>query len=796
MKNNFKTLLIFLCFIFIFGNKVIANDFIFDTSVIEILDNGNKIKALEGTATSNDKSVKINAENFEYNKTLSTLNAKNGIVHLVEKNISIKANSIKYNKKLSTIVAEGNVEIKNLSKNISIKTQNIFYQGLDGVIKSKSKSIIEDQFSNIFITDSFFYTLINDVIKITNAEIIGVEKNILRIEKAYINLTSNKIIGKDVSIDFNNKNFEKNNEPRLKGRTVVANQNETIVTKGIFTTCKRNDDCPPWQFSAKEIKHNKEKKTIYYKDAWLKIYDKPIVYFPKFFHPDPTVKRQSGFLMPSFENSNNIGASLQVPYYFMLSDNKDVTLTPRFYSGEKLLTQSEYREVNAKSRHDIDFSILNERSHSSKSHFFSNSTKELNFENFEVSEIIFQLQQTSDDTYLKTYKLKSPIIKDTNTLNSSIAINAYRDDLSFSIEMQAYENLSKKKSDRYEFVYPSYNLNKEFTPNTNLDGNFYFNSSGSMKNYDTNVYEKVVINDFIFNSNSKFTDKGLKNNYNILLKNINSDSDRSKKYKNKLDNKLATLLEYTSSYPLKKNTNDYTSMFKPLVSLRYSPNNSKNMREEERKINSNNIFSFNRIGSNDSVEGGGSLTYGFEFSKSSNATGEEIFGAKIANVLRSEKDRNLPINSSLGKKTSDIVGNLNYNPNNFFQINYEFSQDENLKDVNYQLLKNEFRVNNFVSTFEYLNENNTLEKESYLSNKTSYTISEAKNLTFETRKNKKTKLTEFYNLIYQYRNDCLIAAIEYNRDYYNDRDLKPNENIFFKLTIVPFGETKSPNLKQ
>ena len=44
----------------------------------------------------------------------------------------------------------------------------------------------------------------------------------------------------------------------------------------------------------------KEKKLIYYKKAWLKIYDVPIMYFPKFFHPDPTVKRQSGFLTPIY----------------------------------------------------------------------------------------------------------------------------------------------------------------------------------------------------------------------------------------------------------------------------------------------------------------------------------------------------------------------------------------------------------------------------------------------------------------------------------------------------------------
>ena len=50
--------------------------------------------------------------------------------------------------------------------------------------------------------------------------------------------------------------------------------------------------------------------------------------------------------------------------------------------------------------------------------------------------------------------------------------------------------------------------------------------------------------------------------------------------------------------------------------------------------------------------------------------------------------------------------------------------------------------------------------------------------------------------MYQYRNDCLIAAIQYNKDYYTDRALKANESIYINLTIIPFGETKSPNLKK
>ena len=57
-------------------------------------------------------------------------------------------------------------------------------------------------------------------------------------------------------------------------------------------------------------------------------------------------------------------------------------------------------------------------------------------------------------------------------------------------------------------------------------------------------------------------------------------------------------------------------------------------------------------------------------------------------------------------------------------------------------------------------------------------------LLFNTRRNRKTNLTEFYNLIYEYKNDCLVAAIEYNKDYYQDRDLKPSEEIFFKLQLL------------
>ena len=63
---------------------------------------------------------------------------------------------------------------------------------------------------------------------------------------------------------------------------------------------RENDKCPPWELTAKKIRHDNVKKTIYYDNAVIKIYDVPIFYFPKLTHPDPTVDRRSGFFNTKF----------------------------------------------------------------------------------------------------------------------------------------------------------------------------------------------------------------------------------------------------------------------------------------------------------------------------------------------------------------------------------------------------------------------------------------------------------------------------------------------------------------
>ena len=73
-------------------------------------------------------------------------------------------------------------------------------------------------------------------------------------------------------------------------------------------------------------------------------------------------------------------------------------------------------------------------------------------------------------------------------------------------------------------------------------------------------------------------------------------------------------------------------------------------------------------------------------------------------------------------------------------------------------------------------------------------LDESNSFAFSTRKNKKNNLTEYYNLIYEYKNDCLVASIKYNKEYYESNNIKPFEQLFFNITLIPLGSTQTDNI--
>ena len=531
MKNSFIVKFSFFLLFFINSLSVYSEELKFEAKSIEIIDKDKIVIAKDGVKIFSDNEIVIDADQMRYDKEKKFLNASGNIVITNQiENIKIICDNIFYDKNTEKIVSSGNVRLI-FENNYTLNTKEIIYFKNSEEIEINYISKIKDNFGNEIEFEKLNYSAKDKLIKGKNVKLLDLEKNLYNFNSAILDFSKNKLIADNVNINFNKSIFGNPlNDPRLKGNYFFSDGKKSTIKKGVFTTCKKNDDCPPWQIKAREISHDKEKQVINYKHAWLEIYDTPVIYFPKFFHPDPTVKRQSGFLMPQVIDSSSLGLSFKIPYYKVISDNKDLTFTPRIFSENEALFQNEYRQVNKNSKHIADFS-LKEKNSTSKTHFFSNSITKLNINTFDVSEIELNLETTSDNNYLKTHNIKSSINDNQSLLRSFLIFRGNSRDMNLETKIESYEDLTKdRSSDAYEYIFPSYEFSKRFP--SNYDGTYEIISKGNYKNYDTNIFEKVLINDLKFSSNPKITSLGFVNKFNLILKNITSEGDNSSNYKN------------------------------------------------------------------------------------------------------------------------------------------------------------------------------------------------------------------------------------------------------------------------
>jgi LPS-assembly protein len=809
---------------FIEPNKIIitADRFVYNKKSL-ILEAYGNVNAFDLT-----NNMTLESSFAEYHRLDEELYTKGSSRFTDPKQLIITADEFIYFKKTSLIKAEGNVKAFDLIKDVNmeanfaeyyklekklytfgettaiiqnsyfIESRDILFDQNKSELSSEKFSKANDSIGNEYIFDNFIFNNNTNLLKGSNVEYRDIEENIYKSSEGIINIKNNKMLGKDINVKFRNDMFgNKKNDPRIKGSSFTSGNNISIIKNGVFTTCKQNDDCPPWLMTSKETTHDKTKKTIAYKNAWLKIYDVPVMYFPKFFHPDPSVKRQSGLLTPRTSNNSLLGGSLTMPYFYAIDDNSDLTFTPRMFSHEKYVLQTEYRKVTKNVIHQMDVSFNKgyatetNTKDNSRSHIYSNTLFDFNTFNQQESSLELNVERVSNDTYLDLFTIKSPIVKNTSTFNSYLKYKGIIDEVNFDVAFQVYESADVISSDRYEYIYPNFNLSKSFNFLENLFDSSTINTYGHQKKIQTNVFEGRLINDLILNNNH-FLKKGFDNNTKIILKNVNSKGRNSSKYKDKQQSELLSMLSYNITYPLQK-LNENISYLTPKMTFMHSPNKTKNLKTLGTQIEINNIFAMNRIGDSDAIEGGSSMTLGAEYKKV-NEEYKDILSLDIGAIFKNKRDDNLPLASTLGKKTSDVVGNILISPNDFLSLNYDFSIDNNLSDINYTYLEPQIKINNFVASFEFLEQSELMGGASYLSEKFGYTLNENSSILYSTRKNKKTNLREFYNLIYQYENDCLTASLRYNKSYYANNDIKPAESMMFTITIIPLGQAQTKNL--
>jgi lipopolysaccharide assembly outer membrane protein LptD (OstA) len=149
MKNNAKIIIfLFFSIVLIGHNKTYSSEIQFTTSEINITDNGNTTNTGPGSAYSEIDNIKIDGQSFKFDKISSILIANNANAILSEENIEIQADVLLYDQKFSIIRALGNVEIKDLTHNITLNSEEAIYKKNDNIIISNTKSTFIDKVGN------------------------------------------------------------------------------------------------------------------------------------------------------------------------------------------------------------------------------------------------------------------------------------------------------------------------------------------------------------------------------------------------------------------------------------------------------------------------------------------------------------------------------------------------------------------------------------------------------------------------------------------------------------------------
>ena len=476
MKNKLVYILLYVflsSFVHFKANSV--DQFNFDVTEVEILNNGNTVKGLKKGIVKTIDGTTITADTFLYEKLTNILTA-NGNVEIIDPNQDLKiysdnavyqkneeiittdknskaiygvgkfmyGDTFKVYRKEKILNAKGNVKIentiddhlitgndftyfKNFEKIVSkgktkakiqseykIDSKDVTYLVNKNNLSSENKTKIEDENLQVYYLERFNYQIDQKILKgekiliITNYNLPKSDK--IFFESAIINLENQKFIAKNTKIDIHKNVFDvSENDPRLKGVSSTGDGNISIINKGVFTSCKKNDDCPPWSIKAEKIKHDKTKKQLIYDNAVLKIYDFPVLYFPKFFHPDPSVDRQSGFLPQSINNSNILGSSLTAPYFKVISETQDLTLTPTWFDSDTEMITAEYRQINKNSFFLVDAGYVNgykspiKNKKNNLSHLFLKFDKDLNLEDYNSSDLSISYEKVSADNYVNIF---------------------------------------------------------------------------------------------------------------------------------------------------------------------------------------------------------------------------------------------------------------------------------------------------------------------------------------------------------------------------------------------------------
>ena len=242
--------------------------------------------------------------------------------------------------------------------------------------------------------DKIEYDVKSETIKTSgDTEIVNQSGQRMTLTDSYLSKNGENLSGSDIKLWLGDHVY-------VESDNIVRSGIDTIAYDATFTAC---DNCDAfgdaWTITTKKITHDMESRMLRFYSPVLRTYDIPVFWLPFFEMPDPGIKHKSGFLMPDFGSTNNMGTQINIPLYISFSDTHDLTFTSSILTKENPLFQIEHRLNSNHSQYRTQGAYTHNRDGEDRWYIFNNDVIELG----DYARATVYLERASDKTFLQKY---------------------------------------------------------------------------------------------------------------------------------------------------------------------------------------------------------------------------------------------------------------------------------------------------------------------------------------------------------------------------------------------------------
>jgi len=606
---------------------------------------------------------------------------------------------------------------------------------------------------------------------------------------------------------------------RIVGKKIKRDGNIDIISKGVYSPCNSKIKiadflCPVWQLESEKMLHDYDQLFLYQKHSKMRVFNLPVFYTPYLLTPSPLRKdRKSGFLTPSVNLNffdTKVSQSTSFPYYFNLSQDKELTFTPIIdYGGG----------IDSSQRFNFDFNQV-----LSGGNLNTNLTFDTTFENQNSEKWLKEgsLINTYNQNINEKFKLKfsSALETSKNYIQKTSPNNelSYSSSLQTSLDIYGY-NLNKI-DDKLRINVTNYQSNQNGEDNKTLPTilpyiEFFFGEK-DIRNYkysnNLEFYNIIRNNSTDIHSKKQIKISSLINIHKetiMYASKINFESNIYNQIFNtenkKIDSNYVTgnyfrsfpIFGITAQTPFKIKNLKNNLIYTPKLKLVITPgiSNSNKLSNEDSSISSytiENNSNLNRYSGTDKLDNSKRLDLSFNIKN-------DFINGTLLTAYEFTDNSNYHYSQGNEKKLSDLLGNLSINKDNY-SASYNFRFDPHNDFMKSQ--NTNFSFENKIGNYKlsYLDEKNKT-GEVIISDKETLNYEFVSKKLFKYSKisyiglyDLKKSINTESGISYSYFDECFGVNIDFKRNSYYEETLKPQDIMTVMFSFKNLGSYKSTNL--